>query len=67
MSEMLHEGRIPLEDAEHAAVDKLITKNPDTPVSFSRRDPDESGPLVVGVGDDTYIVQIDGKTRKQAK
>ncbi len=66
MSEMLHEGRIPLEDAEHAAVDKLIAKNPDTPVSFSRRDPGETGPLVVGVGDDTYIVQADGKTRKKA-
>ncbi len=66
MSEMLHEGRIPLGDAEHAAVDKLIEKNPDTLVSFSRRDVGESGPLVVGVGDDTYIIQADGKTRKQA-
>ncbi len=66
MSEMLHEGRIPLAEAEHAAVDKLIEKHPDASVSFSRRDPNESGPLVVGVGDDTYIVQADGKTRKQA-
>ncbi len=64
---MLGEGRIPAEQAEHEAIDKLIAKHPDTSVSFSRRDPNEQGPLVVGVGDDTYIVQADGKTRKQAR
>ncbi len=63
---MLGEGRIPLQQEEHDAVDKLIAKHPDDPVSFSRRDPGETGPLVVGVGEDTYIVQADGKTRKQA-
>ncbi len=42
MSEMLHEGRIPLAEAEHAAVDKLIEKHPDASVSFSRRDPNST-------------------------
>lgn len=71
---MLHEGRLPLNEAEHAAVDKLIAKNQDlgadgrfAPVSFTRRDPEESGPLLVHVGDDTHVVTADGKTRKQRR
>ncbi len=67
MSEMLHEGRIPAEQAEHDAIDKLRATHPDAAISFSRRDPGETGPLVVDVDDDIYIVQADGKTRKQAK
>ena len=64
---MLHEGRTPLSAAEHAAVDKLLAKNAGASVSFTRRDAGEAGPLLVHVGDDTYVVQPDGKTRKQAK
>ncbi len=62
---MLSEGRIEAAQAEHLAVDKLIEKNPGIPVSFARRDPNESGPLLVHVGDTAYVVQADGKTRKQ--
>ncbi len=65
MGEMLHEGRIPAEQAEHDAIDKLIADNPDASVSFSRRDPDETGPLIVDVDDDRYEVSADGTTVKQ--
>ena len=64
---MLSEGRLPLNEAEHAAVAKLTAKNPDAPVSLTRRDPGESGPLLVHVGDSTHIVSEDGKTQKQRK
>ena len=64
MSEMMREGRIPINDAEHAAVDKLIGENPDANVSLTRRDPGESGPLVVHVDDDSYEVADDGKRKK---
>ncbi len=63
---MLGERRIPAEQAEHEAVDKLIAKHPDASVSMTRRDENETGPLLVHVDDDTYVVQADGKTRKQA-
>ena len=63
---MLQEGRLPLLAAEHDAVDKLIAKHPDAAVSFSRRDPGETGPLVVSVDEATYTVAADGKTRKKA-
>ncbi len=64
---MLGEGRIPAEQAEHEAVDKLIAKHPGAAVSLTRRDPDNSGALLVHVDDDTYTVAEDGKTRKVAK
>lgn len=64
--QMLLAGRIPLSDAEHAAVDKLIEQNPDEPVSMTRRDPGETGPLLVHVGDDTYLVDANGKPRRAA-
>lgn len=62
---MLHEGRLPLNEAEHAAVDKLIAKNPDETVSFTRSEPGESGPLHVHVGAATYVVNRNGKTTKR--
>lgn len=64
---MLREGRLPLLAAEHAAVDKLIAKNPGAAVSMTRRDPGETGPLLVHVADDTYLVDPDGHARKQRR
>ena len=59
--EMLTEGRIPLTDAEHGAVDDLIAMNPGLAVSLTRRDPGESGPLLVYVGDSAYSVDAEGR------
>ena len=63
---MLSEGRIPLEQAENDAVDKLIAKHSGAPASFTRRDKDNSGPLLVYIGGDVYVVAANGKTKKQA-
>lgn len=62
---MLQEGRIPLTPAEHDAVDTLVAKNPGVAVSLTRRDPGESGPLLVHVGAATYLVDEHGRARKQ--
>lgn len=62
---MLHEGRIPLLAAEHDALDALIQKNPDASVSATRRDPGETGPLLVQVDGNTFLVSDDGRARKQ--
>ncbi len=60
MSEMLQEGRMPLNEAENAAIDALG----DGVVSFTRTEEGESGPLHVTVGDDVYEVSDDGATVK---
>lgn len=57
--------RIPLTTAENAAVNKLIAKNPGEPVSLTRRDPGETGPVLVYVGATTYVVDAAGHVRKQ--
>jgi hypothetical protein len=62
---MLREGRLPLTAAEHDAVDTIISKNPGEPVSTTRRDPGETGPLLVHVGDRTYVVDEHGRARKK--
>ncbi len=53
---MLLPERLPLTDAENDAVDKLIEANPGVPVSMTRRDPGETGPLLVHVGADTHEI-----------
>lgn len=57
---MLRPGRIPLTPAEHDAVDDLIGRHAGAAVSLTRRDPGESGPLLVHVGDETYLVDEQG-------
>lgn len=64
---MLHEGRLPVNPAEHDAVETLIAKNPDDSVSLTRRDPGETGPLLAHVGDATYLVDDNGRARKQRR
>lgn len=61
---MLVPGRIPMNDAENAAVEKLQSEHPDEPVSLTRRDPGESGPLLVHVGAMMWEVADDGKRKK---
>lgn len=61
---MLSAGRLPLTEAESDAVDVLRAQNPEAAVSFTRRNPDETGPLLVHVGDDTYEIDGNGKAEK---
>ena len=64
---MLREGRLLLNRAEHNAADKLAEENPSESVSMTRRDPGETGPLLVHVGDATYLVDETGRARKQRR
>lgn len=64
---MLRPGRIPLTPAEHDAVDDLIGKHPEEPVSLTRRDPGNTGPLLVHVGVMTYEVDEQGRARKRRR
>lgn len=61
-------GRIPLNKAEHAAVDKLAAKSEhaDAQISLTRRDPGNTGPVVVhvdGIGE--WHIDEHGKAAKQ--
>ena len=58
---MLEQGTIPMSGAEAKAVEKLMVKHGSN-MSLSRRDPGESGPLVVQSGNKTWHV-ADGKAR----
>lgn len=64
---MLHEGRLPVNPAEHDAVETLLAKNPGESVSLTRRDPDETGPLLAHVGAEIYLVDENGRARKQRR
>ncbi len=62
---MLSEGRMPLNEAEDAAIDALIEEHGGEAVrSFTRTEPGETGPLHVTVDDDVYEVAEDGTTVK---
>lgn len=61
---MLHPERIPLNEAEVAAVDKLAAGHDQAAVSLTRRDPGETGPLLVHIEADTWEIGEDGKRKK---
>jgi hypothetical protein len=64
---VLEPGRIFLSPEEHESVEALITAHGEKVVSLTRRDPGESGPVLVQLEDDaTYEVDEQGKTTKQA-
>lgn len=58
---MISEGRIPLSKREHTAVEKLIADNPGKQVSLTRRDPGDTGPVLVYVDEKTYRVAGNGR------
>ncbi len=62
---MLQEGRMPLNEAESAAIDALIEEHGGEAMrSFTRTEPGETGALHVTVGSDVYEVAEDGTTVK---
>ena len=63
---MIHPERIPHNDAEGAAIDKLLAEHEGEQASFTRRDPGETGPLVISFdgGEDTWEIAEDGKRKK---
>jgi hypothetical protein len=64
---MLSHGRIPLRQAEHEAIDRLLAKHPGTAAGLTRRDAGDSGPVLVHIGDATWVVDETGKTTKQRR
>jgi len=50
---MLHPERIPLNEAEEATVEKLLAEHGDGLAGFSRRDPGDTGPLLISLHDGT--------------
>lgn len=61
---MVSKGRIPLSKAEHGAVEKLLAEHPDAAVSLTRRDPGETGPVLVHIDDVSYQIDEKGHRRK---
>lgn len=57
---MLSEGRIPLNPAEHEAVEQLLAAHVGN-ATLTRRDAGETGPLLVHIGDETYLVDAEGR------
>jgi hypothetical protein len=60
MPHELHEGRIPLSDAETEAVDALLTRHSGA-ASLTRRDPGETGPVLVHIGETSWQVDEEGR------
>lgn len=57
---MLEPSRPPLTDAEAAAIDALLARH-GARASFARRDPGESGPVVVEVAGRRFEVDTAGE------
>lgn len=57
---MIQGQRIPMSDVELAAVDELIAAHADERISLTRRDPGETGPVLVHISDVTHEVAEDG-------
>lgn len=56
---MLFPGRIPLNAAETAALDELLAQSSGS-VTITRRDPNDSGPVLVQLEDATWLINEDG-------
>jgi hypothetical protein len=63
---MLTEGRIPHTSAEGEAIDTLLARHKGN-ATLTRRDPGETGPMIVHIGDNTWEVTAEGKVTKQRK
>jgi hypothetical protein len=61
---MIEQGRIPLSKEEHVAIEKLLRENDGAAISLTRRDPGETGPVLVHVADVTYQIDENGHRRK---
>lgn len=57
-------GWKPHQKGELEAIRKLKDEHPDKPLTVTRRDPGETGPLLLHVGDETFVV-VKGKLRKE--
>jgi hypothetical protein len=63
---MLREGRIPHSQAEGAAIARLHDRH-GREASLTRRDPGETGPLLIHIGEDSWEIDAQGKAKKVSK
>lgn len=61
---MLSNHRIPMTELEEEAVSRLIKKHGDTDVSITRNDPGETGPVRLSIGDQSWLVEESGHSKK---
>lgn len=61
---MVSAERIPVSDKEHAAIEKLLAKHEGKNATLTRRDPGETGPVIVQIGNDSYEISKAGKSKK---
>lgn len=59
---MLSEGRIPMSDAEHAGVEKLLGEHPGVSASLTR----EGDTMLVQIKESIWQINTDGKRKKLA-
>lgn len=53
----LHFGQIPVSQGELDCIEQLVSVHPTKPISYTRRDPGETGPVLVHVGAKTYEIR----------
>lgn len=61
---MLNHQRIPMSELEQEAVNRLLKKHGQEGVSMTRNDPGESGPVLVTIGDQSWLVDDAGHSKK---
>jgi hypothetical protein len=59
---MLHSGMLDMSRKERIAVDTLLEKLGEPKAGISRRDPGESGPLLIKSGGKRWEIDADGTT-----
>jgi hypothetical protein len=60
---MLSPGRIPLNAAEEAALEALLESQPGRSLTLTRRDPGDTGPLLVQSDDGAWEINEEGEVR----
>lgn len=60
---MLTEGRIPLNTAEETALDGLVETH-GNPVGFTRRDPGETGPVILTFPGRVFEIGENGEVKQ---
>ncbi|HWE83049.1 MAG TPA: hypothetical protein VG265_15460 [Gaiellaceae bacterium] len=48
-----------MSDSELAALEQLLAANPGVQASLTRRDPGETGPVLVHIGDETHELPLE--------
>jgi hypothetical protein len=58
-------NRIPLTAKEAEGVEQLLDQYPGESATLTRRDPGETGPLLVTIGGEEYEIAKNGKSKKR--